>query len=143
MKNHLRASVAISMFLACSMWAFAAAAEEPTGVAAVGRDFFVRYCSACHGQDGTGVGEFANLLKKPPADLTKIAARRGGTFPSVEVAEIIDGRRTVTGHGTKEMPIWGERFSEDVVPSAGMNRENLMRGRVLVLVEYLRSIQAK
>ncbi len=61
----------------------------------------------------------------------------------MEVAEIIDGRRTVTGHGTKEMPIWGERFSEDVVPSAGMNRENLMRGRVLVLVEYLRSIQAK
>ena len=46
---------------------------------------------------------------------------------------------TVTAHGSREMPVWGERFGANV-PEAGVSEE-IVRGRVLVLVEYLKSIQ--
>ncbi len=37
------------------------------------------------------------------------------------------------------MPIWGRRFGERI-PEAGISEE-VVRGRMLVLVEYLKSIQ--
>jgi hypothetical protein len=39
------------------------------------------------------------------------------------------------------MPIWGERFG-DSVPDSGV-AEEISRGRIAVLVEYLKSIQRK
>ena len=109
-------------------------------VADVGRERFGVQCSACHGLEGKGDGYVGVLLEKPPADLTQIAARRGGTFPALEVAEIIDGRRAVRAHGPREMPVWGERFTETQAP--GVGRQSAVRGEVLLYVEFLRSIQA-
>jgi mono/diheme cytochrome c family protein len=108
-------------------------------LAAMGSEHFVRYCAACHGSDGRGAGPAAAALKTAPADLTRIAARRGGEFPAGEIARFIDGRFAVAAHGTREMPVWGERFGERV-PEAGVSEE-IVRGRILVLVEYLKSIQ--
>jgi hypothetical protein len=43
-------------------------------------------------------------------------------------------------HGSREMPVWGERFGSDVPdPEVG---ESIARGNVASLVEYLKSIQA-
>ncbi len=144
MKSYSIVGIATSVIFACAVWALAAAAEDkPASVADVGRDFFVRYCAACHGPDGKGRGDFADLLKQPPADLTKISARNGGSFPTLKIVDIISGATAFTAHGTKDMPIWGERFAEDAPVGAGMSREREARGRILVLVEYLRSIQTK
>ena len=82
----------------------------------------------------------AGALKVGPADLTRIAARREGSFPDGEVARFIDGRFAPQAHGTREMPVWGARFGERI-PEAGISEE-IVRGRILVLVEYLLSIQA-
>lgn len=123
-----------------AFFAGAAASQEIT-VAEVGHGFFQQYCSGCHGPDGKGNGSFAAYMKTPPPDLTMIAKRRGGTFPETEVLEIIDGRRPLAAHGTKDMPIWGQRFGE-VVPSSSAEQASV-RGRLLLFVAYLRSIQQK
>jgi mono/diheme cytochrome c family protein len=52
--------------------------QSPGEVVRVGHHYFVRYCSACHGVEGRGDGPAASALRTPPADLTRIAQRRGG-----------------------------------------------------------------
>ncbi len=105
----------------------------------MGRQFFERYCSACHGMDGRGAGPVAPDLRTPPADLTRIAQRRGGQFPTAEIAASIDGRAQVRAHGSRDMPVWGERFSEQV--GGGSLGEEVVRGNLLVLIQYLQSLQ--
>jgi mono/diheme cytochrome c family protein len=104
-----------------------------------GRDAFVRYCSACHGQEGRGDGPAAAVLQPPPADLTRIAQRRGGHFPVAEITAYIDGRRGVRAHGSQEMPIWGERFGEMLEGDA--LGEGVTQSYLRWLVEYLQAIQ--
>lgn len=93
------------------------AAEEkppliPGETRSAGQQYLLRYCSACHGAQGRGDGPAAPALRPPPADLTRIAQRRGGHFPVAEIAAFIDGRTVMPAHGSREMPIWGERFGE-------------------------------
>jgi mono/diheme cytochrome c family protein len=121
--------------------AYPGAAQEtaPNSILAeLGAPLFQRHCAACHGADGRGDGPAAKALVTPPADLTTIAARRGGTFPPT-IAQFIDGRFEVTAHGSREMPVWGQRFGADV-PDAGVG-ESIARGNIATLVEYLKSIQ--
>lgn len=121
--------------------AHAGAAQEggPDPVLAeLGAPLFQRHCAACHGADGRGEGPVARALVTRPADLTTIAARRDGTFPST-IAKFIDGRFEVAAHGSREMPVWGLRFGADV-PDAGVG-ESIARGNIATLVEYLKSIQ--
>ena len=105
----------------------------------VGRADFLRLCASCHGASARGDGPAASSLKVPPADLTRIAARRGGDFPASEVTAYIDGRKHAAAHGSREMPVWGLILARPVHEHA--SGEEVLRGRLLVLVEYLRSIQ--
>jgi mono/diheme cytochrome c family protein len=114
----------------------AAMAQNSDGA---GRQLFERHCSACHGMDGRGGGPVAAALRTPPADLTQIAKRRGGAFPVAEIAAYIDGRAEVRAHGSRDMPVWGERFSEQV--GGGSLGEEVLRGNLLVLMQYLQSLQ--
>lgn len=107
--------------------------------ARAGRDLFEQHCEVCHGADGSGHGPLADDLRYPPADLTGIALRRAGSFPEVEVTEIIDGRRPVRGHGGKEMPIWGRALGGNIADPAA--REAAVKEKIRQLVAYLRSIQ--
>jgi hypothetical protein len=38
-----------------------------------------------------------------------LAQENQGVFPYRRVYEIIDGTSQVAGHGTRDMPVWGER----------------------------------
>jgi mono/diheme cytochrome c family protein len=109
-------------------------------LADIGWEYYAQYCASCHGADGRGRGPAAGAMKTPPSDLTRIAARRAGSFPDGEITRFIDGRFDLAAHGSREMPVWGERFGERI-PDAGVSEE-VVRGRILVLVEYLKSIQA-
>lgn len=111
----------------------------PGETVSAGQQYFMRYCSACHGTTGRGDGPAAAALRTPPADLTRIAQRRGRHFPVAEIAAYIDGRTTVPAHGSRDMPVWGERFGEMV--GGGSLGEEVVRGNLLVLIEYLQSIQ--
>jgi mono/diheme cytochrome c family protein len=132
--------------LAMTVLATAACAEVRTKgdaasevVVQIGRESYVQYCSSCHGADGRGGGPVAQALKAPPPDLMKISERREGRFDEKVVASLIDGRDMPAVHGTREMPVWGKRFSERM--GGGEIGEESVRGQLLVLIEYLRSIQ--
>ena len=132
------------LFAACALAEPPAAKDEGPDVdmtlAELGKPYFMGYCASCHGSSGRGDGPAAVSLRARPADLTQIAARRGGRFSRGEIAQFIDGRFSVSAHGTREMPVWGEVFTRDI-PEADV-AESIARGKVLVLVEYLKSIQA-
>lgn len=117
--------------------------ERPLGhdpvLAEFGAPIFQRYCGSCHGLSGRGDGPTAKTLRPRPPDLTGIAKRRGGEFPTAEIAKFIDGRFELPAHGSREMPVWGERFGSDM-PEAGVG-ESIARGNIASLVEYLKSIQ--
>jgi mono/diheme cytochrome c family protein len=103
-----------------------------------GRDAFFRYCSACHGANGRGNGEVAASLWPRPADLTQLAKKNGGSFPSAKVKEIIDGRKRIAAHGSSQMPVWGKVFSEEKSyeqPAAHAESQ------IELITNYLASIQ--
>lgn len=116
------------------------AAQADPILAEMGGAYFQRHCASCHGPEGRGDGAVAPVLRPPPADLTRIAARRGGEFPEGEIARFIDGRFEVTAHGTREMPIWGSAFGAEIPESS--IAEEIVRGKIAMLVEYLKSIQS-
>jgi mono/diheme cytochrome c family protein len=110
-----------------------------TGLAEMGEPVYLRRCASCHGEDARGQGPAAEALEKPPPDLTLIRARRGGEFPEGEIARYIDGRFDLPAHGSREMPIWGERLG-DTIPESSL-AEEITRGTIATLIEYLKSIQ--
>jgi mono/diheme cytochrome c family protein len=113
-------------------------ADQPQRLAA-GRAEYESYCMACHGPDGAGAGPVAPYMSPRPADLRGIAARRGGVFPHAAVEAYIDGRDPIAAHGSRDMPIWGKAFREET--ELDQLSETRVRGRILLLVSYLESIQ--
>ena len=119
---------------------FSAAPSVPAAdddVAAAGKERFMDYCAVCHGADATGGGPVANVLKQVPTDLTQLAKNNDGHFPFGQVYDTIDGRRFPAAHGSREMPVWGGEWK--AVSQVGAETE--VRGRILEMIIYLRSIQ--
>jgi len=108
-----------------------------------GKQEFLRSCATCHGVEATGNGPAAPALNVKPADLTQMANHHGGVFLFWRTYEKILGRDeyVVPGHGTREMPIRGDRFR--FAPTTSEDQKTSVRGRILSLVHYLQSIQAK
>lgn len=107
-----------------------------TPTAPSGATLYRTYCAVCHGPDARGRGPLASSLRVVPTDLTQLARRSGGTFPRLAVTRSIDGRDTVRGHGTGDMPVWGDAFERSV--EAG---PDAVRARIEALVTYLASVQ--
>ncbi len=104
-----------------------------------GGELFRSYCASCHGTAARGDGPLASAMSRKPADLTEIAKRNGGLFPSELVFRTIDGKRPVRGHGGADMPVWGDAFarSRDGGDPATVKR------MIDSLVDYLESIQLR
>lgn len=115
------------------------ACEAPRQPAIAGERLYKTSCAACHGADARGTGPVAPLLTVPVPDLTRIAQRRGGEFPELEIFRIIDGQSDLAGHGPRHMPVWGyEFFGDDADDEVAHRRATEKVDR---LVAYLRSIQ--
>lgn len=119
--------------------ASADASEMAEGNAAFGRATYRVYCASCHGTSGQGDGSVAEHLRVAPSDLTRIAERNGGEFPTEQVHEIIDGRTLLRGHGSKDMPVWGDAF----LMTAGNENEDAVRAKIRDVTSYLASIQVE
>ena len=140
----------IALF-AAALAAAAATAEPPKAEAdelrfrnllvSLGERQFAQSCAVCHGRDARGGGPAAGALRQRPPDLTRIAARRGGSFPDADIAAKIDGRFEVTAHGSREMPVWGVHLATPIAEDA--SGDDVARGRIELLVEYLKTIQVE
>ena len=115
----------------------AVVAHADESVEAAGKTRFLENCAVCHGPDATGGGPFGGMLNKKPANLTVLSKNNKGAFPFNLVYDTIDGRGQGPAHGTKEMPIWGATWKK----GGDIGAETAVRGRVLELIIYLRSIQ--
>jgi mono/diheme cytochrome c family protein len=132
---------------------FAAAAQAED--LDIGKSEFQSSCASCHGADAKGKGPVSGQLGTPPSDLTTLAKNNNGVFPTNAVYETIYGSKTIPAHGTREMPIWGERFNPIVnLPhyvdpyywqKAGPQQspEVVVRTRILAVIDYLNRIQQK
>ena len=123
--------------------ALTACATQPsaTNLAALsGVDMYQQLCASCHGVAGRGDGPVAPLIKVGVTDLTRIAARDGGEFPTEDVRRIIDGRNDRRAHGPRDMPVWGWQLYDE---SGSADPEARARTNALIdrLVVYLQSIQ--
>lgn len=142
--------VLLAALLALLFWAPAAAAQgddeakydaeaapsvvDP-GKAVLGKHLFRSFCASCHGAEAKGDGSIAEMLRVPPTDLTKLAAENGGEFPFQRSVAVIDGRVPVPGHGTADMPAWGDAFAE-----ISENDEQIEQ-KIQQLVHYIWSVQ--
>ena len=104
-----------------------------------GAALYEKSCAGCHGADATGNGPIAPVIGVRPPDLTRIAERRSGTFPELEVFRIIDGQADLSAHGPRHMPVWGYEFFGDEEDDEVAHRQ--AEQKVDQLVSYLRSIQ--
>lgn len=123
----------------------AAHAQEMT----LGEFEYLNSCVACHGVSGNGDGPVTDFLSGATVpDLTVLQSNNGGVFPVTVVYETIDGAEIASAHGTRDMPIWGNRFRERVEDGgephfSSSNAQGYANTRILALIEYLASIQIK
>jgi mono/diheme cytochrome c family protein len=118
-------------------------AEHPGFLAIKGRATFMSFCASCHGPKADGKGNIAQYLTTKPTDLTQIAKQQEGKFPGELIGQVISGPEKVRGHGTREMPIWGNVFqsllasdtARDETPEERANR------KIRELTAYLESVQ--
>lgn len=102
-----------------------------------GPDLFQAHCAACHGLDGKGNGPMAPALKAKVPDLTVLARKNKGQFPTDRVQKVILGGETSASHGSRQMPVWGPIFHQIE------NDQDFGNVRVANLTKYLESIQQK
>lgn len=139
-KGPNRLGTYIVMLLAMLWWGFPSYAQEEDVIAA-GKKEFRHSCVLCHGLSGTGesVMTTMNLLTIKPPDLRRISERHGGKFPFWYVYRVIDGREVIRGHGTRDMPIWGDVFIQQ--EDGTIEKDSRAIGKILSLIYYLQSVQ--
>ena len=106
--------------------------------AASGKEMFVQYCAACHGTHGTGNGPAAPAMKTSPTDLTQLAKKNGGKYPSNQVSAVLKFGSGAGPHGSKDMPVWGP-----LLQSLDKYHDAVVQQRIANIVGYIESLQAK
>jgi mono/diheme cytochrome c family protein len=124
----------------------AAFAQEDLGTQSIGKMEFQKNCAACHGKGGKGDGPLVEFLKQTPPDLTMLSKKNGGVYPQAKVYDWIRDAKKVRAHGTEEMPIWGDRYSKEIIEYYGPDYTgpgSSVQQRILELVFYIGTIQQK
>ena len=131
----------IALLVTCTSGVVLAALASSAAVppAPDGASLFRTYCASCHGVSGRGDGPMLEFLRIPPTNLTRLAARQGGSFDREVVARAIDGRTRIGSHGSSEMPVWGDAFTSPVARDGDL----VLRERVRAIVRHLESLQER
>ena len=120
--------------LGCAMMPLALQAQP------AGEVEYVNACASCHGVEADGNGPLAELMTVEVPGLRDLSAQNGGKFPMLDIIMFIDGRTGIRGHGYP-MPVWGSRFKADTEFMGEYGSEMETRGRILVLAQYIESLQ--
>ena len=108
-----------------------------------GRAVWLDACASCHGPSARGDGPMAEMLALPVPNLTGLAAANGGSFPWLRVVHLVDGRSGLRGHGGP-MPILGALMRGDAVAAEAPDGSPVITSaRVLAVVAWLESVQAR
>lgn len=110
----------------------------------IGESEYRLHCAACHGLTGRGDGPIGQILKTPAPNLALITERNGGKFPAQKIYDIIEGRSVVAAHGTRDMPLWGDRYRNEPqpqTPDQATLANDQAQQRILSLVYYLATLQ--
>ncbi len=121
-------------------------AIEDLGTQSIGKMEFQKNCASCHGMGGKGDGPFVEFLKQAPSDLTLLSKKNGGVYPQESIYEWIRDAEKIRAHGTQDMPVWGERYSEEIIYHFGpmyTGPGSSVRQRILELVFYIATLQQK
>jgi hypothetical protein len=81
------------------------------------------------------------MLRRAPSDLRRLGQRYGMPLPVARIGAFVDGREVVKAHGTRDMPVWGERFAPPEPEETG--RPPALEPRIRALIAYLETIQQK
>jgi mono/diheme cytochrome c family protein len=135
------AAITFALCLPAAVWAQAPVKKAPivkkAGAgktkATDGQEMFTSYCAPCHGRQGRGDGPAAAALNPKPADLTQLAKKHGGTFPTRDFEDKLNGMAMSPAHGSSEMPVWGPILRQ-------LGNEQL---RMYNLRQYVEGLQAK
>lgn len=114
----------------------------------IGAREYMENCAVCHGASGKGDGPMAGIINEKVTDLTRLSKDNDGIFPYARVYEVIDGTRQAKGHGTRDMPIWGNVYNEEAPQWLGLDyaaadAQTFVRGRILSLIGHIQTLQAK
>lgn len=138
-----KVAVMVASILAAGMMlapgSVTAASAQEYKQSTTGGEIFRTYCASCHGTSARGDGPLASAMNRKPANLTEIAKRNGGVYPSELVFKIIDGRQPVRGHGGPDMPVWGDVFQK----SRDAGDAERVKAVIQSLVDFLGSIQLR
>ncbi len=102
-----------------------------------GAELYNKHCAVCHGPDLRGAGPFPAPYRTPP-DLTTLAKRHGGKFPTAYVSNVLRNGVRLPAHGPAEMPVWGTDF----VAREGLDKTQ-SKLRIEELTNYIKSVQQK
>jgi mono/diheme cytochrome c family protein len=144
----VRMSVVIASLLGTVVFVAAQEASSPSQTKRfdLGRAEYRARCATCHGLTGKGDGSMAAYLTRKVPDLTTLAKNNNGILPITEMYLVITGDTELPGHGTREMPVWGNAYRIE----AGQHYfewpydiEGYVRVRILALIEYIDRLQAR
>ena len=133
----------LTFSIGVALTAYASGQSKTRANVAAGKELFHQHCSACHGNDGKGLGSMydPNSADKSrrvrPADLTVMSQQNEGKFPEDRVREAIYNKKPVPGHGTPDMPAWGDVFYSQ------KSDQKRLEARVRDLTAYIESLQVK
>lgn len=126
------AGLALTLLVACAPVSM----PEPEEGAA----FFAANCTSCHGGDGRGEGPLSKDLSPKPTDLSTLARRNGGEFPTARALSYIYGDPE-GGHLARVMPQFGGAMADDLVPVEVDGVLTPTPRALAGLLAYLESIQ--
>lgn len=139
----MRAAALVTLLGLTLVTGLASGQDKPTDAGQT----YLKYCASCHGESGRGDGPLAKHLVQAPANLTLLAKRHGGVFPSLRVLDSIDGRGLprAGAHGPREMPVWGTvwRTPSETGAIRQSDLERVARQQMVDLLEHLSRIQEK
>lgn len=112
MSNHRIAWLAAVAFLVTPGPTWAGDDVLDRAAAAKGQITYVRYCVSCHGEAAKGDGPVADDMRVRVPNLTELSSRHAGSYPFDQVTVIIRSGKILRGHGTSDMPAWGDAFKK-------------------------------
>src|ERR1700737_4782259 len=86
----------------------------------------------------------SSLEKLEEADLTQLAKKNGGNFPTGRVTRILDGSEAIPAHGSAKQPVWGHVFGAGEYAAGGNpGPQTVADQRIQLIMQYLETIQEK